>query len=178
MMARAVIREPGKPELRPELSGSLCRLGPGSRKPSRPATLANAAFKGRTRDCTDQPRNQSIFSLQSRRHPHRTNPPDAGAEKNTLIGRPCHGNASGGAARFPENGHSNRENGRNPIWPFAALPFYVSHADLPVIRRLRFNGCDLRFAAVAVITTKDKRPFVKESSGTWVRRDSCRSAFN
>ena len=29
MMARAVIREPGNPELRPELSGSRCRLGPG-----------------------------------------------------------------------------------------------------------------------------------------------------
>lgn len=79
MMARAVIREPGKPELRPELSGSLCRLGPGSRNPSRPAAQANAAIKGRTQDCTDQPRNQSILSLQSRRHPHRTEQPDADA---------------------------------------------------------------------------------------------------
>ena len=63
MMARAVIREPGNPELCPELLGSRCRLGPGSRNPSRPAAQTNAAIKGRTQDCTDQPCNQSIFFL-------------------------------------------------------------------------------------------------------------------
>ena len=61
-----------EPELCPELSGSRCRLGPRSRNPSRPAAISKAAIKGRTQDCTDQPRNQNIFLLQSRRHPHRT----------------------------------------------------------------------------------------------------------
>ena len=87
----------------PELSGSRCRLGPGLRNPSRPAAEGNAAIKGRTQDCTDQPRNQSIFSLQSRRHPHRTNPPDAGAAKIALIAR-------GGAAGFTESRRSNHAN--------------------------------------------------------------------
>ena len=38
----------------------------------------------------------------------RTNPPDAGAAKITLIGRPYYGIARGSAARFPQTGHSNR----------------------------------------------------------------------
>jgi len=41
----------------------------------------------------------------------RTELPDAGTAKVTLIARPYRGIASGGAARFPETGHSNRANG-------------------------------------------------------------------
>ena len=63
-----------EPELCLELSSSRCRLGPWSRNPSRPAARKSTAIKGRTHDCADQPRNQSIFLLQIRRHPHRTLP--------------------------------------------------------------------------------------------------------
>ena len=38
-------------------------MGPGSRNPSRPEAQRNAAIKGRTQDCTDQPRSQCIFPL-------------------------------------------------------------------------------------------------------------------
>jgi len=46
-----------------------------------------------------------LSDIQHRRHPHRTNPPDAGAAKITLVARPYHGVARGGAERFPETGH-------------------------------------------------------------------------
>jgi hypothetical protein len=65
MMAREVIREPENPVVCPELPSSRRRLGSGSRNPSRPAVQKNAAIKGRTQDCTDQPRNQSIFSCKA-----------------------------------------------------------------------------------------------------------------
>jgi hypothetical protein len=45
----------------------------------RPAANVDAAIKGRTQDCTDQPPNQRILPLQCRRHPHRTFPPFAHA---------------------------------------------------------------------------------------------------
>lgn len=57
----------------PELTGSRRRLVAGLRNPSRPAAITDTAIEGRTQDCTDQPRNQRILSLQCRRHPHRTN---------------------------------------------------------------------------------------------------------
>ena len=44
----------------------------------------------------------------------RTEPPDAGAEKIALIARPSNGMAGGGAARFPETGHSNPAYGPKP----------------------------------------------------------------
>lgn len=56
---------PRKPELCPEFSGSRCRLGPRSRTPSRPVVDTTPAIKGQTKDCTDQPRNQSIFPCKA-----------------------------------------------------------------------------------------------------------------
>jgi hypothetical protein len=111
MMARAVIREPGNPELCPELSGSRCRLGPGSRNPSRPAASTIAATKGRTQDCTDQPRDQSILPLQCRSHPHRTKPRDAEAATSAQRTRPYHGIGCGAAAQVPRSGHSAHPSG-------------------------------------------------------------------
>mgnify|MGYP001825164708 CR=1 FL=1 len=43
--------------------------------------------------------------LSQRMSQLRTNPPDAGAAKITLVARPYHGVARGGAERFPETGH-------------------------------------------------------------------------
>jgi len=52
----------------------------------------------------------------------RTERPDAGAAKITLIARPYHGIARGGAARVPETGHSNRANGPKPIPAIRCAP--------------------------------------------------------
>jgi len=84
-----------------------CIIGGNHRRPA----VRRTAHKGRTQDCTDQPRNQRIFCLQSRRHPHKSQQTDASAAKITLIARPWDGIACCGAAWFPETGHTNRSNG-------------------------------------------------------------------
>ena len=76
MMARAVIRKSETPwfvlnsQVRVADWDQVCGTHQGQRS-------TETAIKGRTQDCTDQPRNQSISCLQSRRHPHRTKPTDA-----------------------------------------------------------------------------------------------------
>jgi hypothetical protein len=83
-----------------------CNIGGNHR---RSAAQTNAAIKGRTQDCTDQPCNQSIFSLQSRRHPHRTDRPDAAAAISVTDYRADLCVGRGVAARFPESGRSRPE---------------------------------------------------------------------
>lgn len=92
MMARVVIRKPEIPcfvlnsQVRVADWEQVCGTHQGQRQTSTPRSKAplidcfaiNCRAMG-TQDCTDQPRNQRIFLLQSRRHPHRTIRTCAGA---------------------------------------------------------------------------------------------------
>ena len=132
-MARAVIREPGNPELSPELSGSRCRLGPGLRNPSRPAAQANAAFKGRTQDCTDQP---CIYAFSSCKadaiHTGQTGPVQV---QRKIPSRDIQVSQSDAAAQhgFPKAAIELVQIGRNPNRSYAAPFTDVSHADRTVV---------------------------------------------
>jgi hypothetical protein len=72
MMARAAIREPETPGFVLNFQVRCADWGQvrGTHKGQRYLVAAN---KGRTQDCTDQARDHSIYPLQGRSHPHRTN---------------------------------------------------------------------------------------------------------